>query len=281
MTERRPYTYVLLRYRHDPLAGEFANVGVVLHDAKVGFLGIRVRKTLGRLSVMFPGLNADALKTSLRSIERGVTRLAKKEAGGLLTSLGDAAAFAQRVLPSEDTSFFWSPVGSGVTNDAAATLDKLYARFVGRYDDKTRSQRDDAAVWRPVRELLAQRSLADRLLAVTISSPLDQVEFDHAWKNGAWHCYQPLSFDLASGDSIREKASKWAGQLLALRDASEPFRPHFVVGAPANPQLLADYEKAIAILRLGPGDPEVVEETAITDLVNRIEDEIKAHDVAQ
>ena len=27
MNERQPYTYVLLRYRHDPLAGEFANVG--------------------------------------------------------------------------------------------------------------------------------------------------------------------------------------------------------------------------------------------------------------
>ena len=32
MMGRRPYTYVLLRYRHDPLAGEFANVGVVVHE---------------------------------------------------------------------------------------------------------------------------------------------------------------------------------------------------------------------------------------------------------
>ena len=53
-----------------------------------------------------------------------MTRLAKEEAGGLLTSLGDAAAFAQRALPSEDTSFVWSPVGSGVTADATATLEK-------------------------------------------------------------------------------------------------------------------------------------------------------------
>lgn len=280
MTDRRPYTYVLLRYRHDPLAGEFANVGVVLHDAKGGFLGVRVRKTLGRLSMMFPGVSSDALKSSLRSIERGLKKMAEKDASGLLTSLSDASTFAHRALPVEDSSFLWGPLGSGIASDPNEALDKLYARFVGRYDDKPKSHRDDAAVWRPVRELLAQRRLADRLLAVTISSPLDHVEFDHAWKNGAWHCYQPLSFDLASGESIREKASKWAGQLLALKDAAEDFRPHFVVGAPTNDDLMSDYEKAIAILRLGPGDPEVVEEAAITDLVDRIEDEMKAHDNA-
>jgi hypothetical protein len=135
-------------------------------------------------------------------------------------------------------------------------------------------------VWKPVRDLMVQREIADRLQAVTIRSPLEQVQFEHAWKNGAWHCYRPVAFDLASGESIREKASKWAGQRLALVGASEAFQPHFVVGAPSDPQLIGDYEKALAILRLGPGEPEVVAEAAIPALVNQIEDEIKAHEAA-
>ena len=68
MTDRTPYTYVLLRYRHDPLAGEFANVGVLVHAPRSGFLGVRVRRTMGRLSTMFPGISGEALRGSLRSI---------------------------------------------------------------------------------------------------------------------------------------------------------------------------------------------------------------------
>lgn len=281
MTDRTPYTYVLLRYRHDPLAGEFANVGVVLHDPKSGFLGARVRKTIGRLSLMFPGMSVDALKGTLRAVDRGVRRIAAKEANGLLASLGNASTYAGRALPAEDSSFVWGPLGSGVTADPRQALDKLYARFVSRYDEKPKGTRDDAAVWKPVRDLLLAREIADRLQAITIRSALDEVDFEHAWKNGAWHCYQPLSFDLASGESIREKASKWAGQLLALEGASEPFRPHFVVGAPRNERLMEDYEKALAILQLGPGKPEVIEEGEVSQLVDRIEGEIKAHDAAR
>jgi hypothetical protein len=150
MTDKKPYTYVLLRYRHDPLSGEFANVGVVLHDAQAGFLGVRVRKTVGRLSAIFPGLDGDALKGALRSIERGLKRFADKEAVDLLRSLSDASQFSLRALAADDSSFIWSPMGSGLSSDPAQTLDKLYARFVSRYDEKGRVTRDDAAVWKPM-----------------------------------------------------------------------------------------------------------------------------------
>src|SRR5262249_32347923 len=38
---KSPFTYVVLRYRHDPLAAEFANVGVVLHQPASGFLNAK------------------------------------------------------------------------------------------------------------------------------------------------------------------------------------------------------------------------------------------------
>jgi len=279
MTDRRPYTYVVLRYRHDPLAGEFANVGVVVHDARSGFLDAKVRAAPGpRLTRMFPHLDGDAFKSALQGIRRGVQRLSAKEAGDMLASLGDAASFARRVMPNDDTSFVWSPVGSGVTDDPQKTLDKLYDRFVAQYDGKARTSRDDAAVWRPVRDLLVARNIADRLQPKVIRSDVDQVEFEHAWKNGAWHCYQPLSFDLASGDNIREKAARWAGHMWALDRADEAFKPHFVVGAPGNPNLRDAYGKALAMLRLSPGAPEVIEEAEAETLVDKIEGELKAHD---
>lgn len=279
MTDRRPYTYVILRYRHDPLSGEFANVGVLLHQGAAGFLEAKIRSTLGpRLTKMFPSLDTDSLKSGLQSISRRVSKLGVREGGDMLSSLNDASGFAKKVLPQDDTSFVWSPVGSGITDDPRRTLDKLYSRFVAQYDGKAKAPRVDADVWRPVRDLLLARNIADRLQPKVIRSPVDQVEFDHAWKNGAWHCYQPLSFDLSSSDNIREKAARWAGHMLALSDSDELFRPHFIVGPPSNPQLEVAYEKAVALLKRSPGAPEVLEESSAEVLVDRIEDQLRAHD---
>ncbi len=128
--------------------------------------------------------------------------------------------------------------------------------------------------------MLLAREIADRLQPKAIRSRVGEVEFEHAWKNGAWHVYQPLSFDLASDDHIRDKAARWAGRLLSLRDAHEPFQPHFIVGAPQNTELSDAYQKALEVLRLPQPDAEIVDETDVGDLVDRIEAELRTHDEA-
>ncbi|MCC6983605.1 MAG: DUF3037 domain-containing protein [Bauldia sp.] len=273
-----PYTYIVLRYRHDSLAGEFANVGVVVHAPASGYLDARVRHTLGRISKMFPDLNGESLKVSVKNIEQAIKRLAASQGSDLFSRFKEVGAFVKSVLPDDDSSFIWGPVGAGLAANPAETLDKLYDRFVSRYDEKPRQHRDDASVWRPVRDRLAERKLADCLRAKTITSPLDHVEFEHAWKNGAWHCYQPVSFDLANEETIRDKARRWAGHLLALKDSAEPFRTYFFVGLPSDPSLKSACSAAMNILKLSPGKPEVKDETCIEDLVDQIEDDIRAHD---
>lgn len=280
MTDGRPYTYVILRYRHDPLSGEFANVGVVLHCAPFAFLDAKVRRTVGRLTKMFPDLRRSDLMDGLQTVERGLRKLRERELSGLLCPPGNAAAFAERVLPQDDSSLIWSSMGSGVTDNPETTLDKLFVRFVGRYDEEGRSARDDAAVWQPVRDKLVEHRIADRLQPKTIVSPIDKVDFDHAWKNGAWHCYQPLSFDLASAESIRDKAAKWSGHMTGLSKASERVRPYFIVGRPSIPTLEDDFRKAVDLLKESALQPEVFDEREADALVRRIEAEVKTHDSA-
>jgi hypothetical protein len=214
------------------------------------------------------------LRSSLRDIERAVKRLARSEAGDLLTWLTDAGVLARRILPEDDTSFVWGPLGSGLSANPTKTLDQLFERFVARFDEQPRVRRDDDAVWRPVRDRLAELHLADRLQPKKIESRIDAVEFQHAWKNGAWHCYQPLSFDLANEEGIREKARRWAGQMLALSNPIEPFKPYFFVGRPDNRNLASAYGAALEILKLSPGSPEVIEETEIDRLLRQIEAEL-------
>lgn len=284
MTERQPYTYVLLRYRHDPLAGEFANVGVVLHAPESRFLKTRTRGGMGpRLAKIFPAMDRAAFRAGLLTIGRSVGKLAGGDGGDLLSGLGDAGAYARRALPSDDSSFVWGPLGSGLTDDPARTLDTLYARFVSRFDAPAKaSHRNDAAVWKPVHDLLLARRIADRLQPQTITSPVDEVEFDHAWKNGAWHVYQPLSFDMASDDLIREKAARWAGHLLGLEQAEVEVKPHFIVAAPRNGQLRETYKRALDFLRLSGDsiDIEIVDVAQAPRLVDEIEAELRAHDAA-
>jgi hypothetical protein len=276
---QHPYTYTILRYLHDPRAGEALNVGVVLHVPAERKLMARLRSTFGRVKAAFPDLDGEAFKQALREVERGIERVARElEKGGLLAAAGDAAAFARRGMPEDDSALQWSPVGCGLTADAQATLEGLYDRFVQRHDDRVRRRRDDEDIWRPVRERLDARGISVPFEEKTFAGEVDTITFRHAWKNGQWHAYEGVSLDLASRDSIMEKARRWVGHLTTVRDGlAEPLKLHLIIGAPREQGLGEAYRKALVMMGKAPLEPEVVEEDAIDDLVSRIEDEVRAH----
>jgi hypothetical protein len=91
--------------------------------------------------------------------------------------------------------------------------------------------------------------------------------------------YEPVSFDLADADGIRTKARAWLGRLSAVVGDVEPFKAHFIVGAPAAAELQKAYQAGLAILRKAPNEPEVYEERQMDDFVARIEKELRSsHD---
>jgi Protein of unknown function (DUF3037) len=278
MSKKLAYTYTVLRYVHDTSTAEFVNVGLVLHCAPRRYLGVKLRHTHRRLSAMFPDLDAGAFRASMTGIERAL-----KTAGDayrkddLFSSDSDASQLARSILPSDDSSLQWSPTGSGLSDDPAAELDRLFNRLVAGYDERHERRRTDADVWRPIREKLDVAKLASKLGEKVIRGRDDSLEFKHAWKNGIWHCYEALSFDLADADCIKRKAREWMGHLTAVRDAPEKFKPYFIVGAPSNAKLLPAYRDAMAILKKSPVETEVFPETEADTLVALIETEVGAH----
>ena len=273
---RAPYTFVVLRYRHDPVAGELMNVGVVMHAPRNGFLGASFRKGHGRLSQAFPDLNGVALRRDLANIERAFTKLSKREGGDLLFERFDAATMAARLLGKDDSAFVWSEMGSGVTEDPEATLNQLFERFVTRYDERMIDRRSDAEIWKPFRDRLAERRIEDIFQRKVIRSPLDEVVFEHAWKNGAWHCFQPLSFDLAGAVGIQDKAARWAGHMYGLQGA-ENFRAYFIVGAPSDPELRSAYDRALAFICEAPTHPKIVREEDLETFVDELASQVLGH----
>lgn len=277
--KREPYTYMILRYRHDPIAGEQINVGVVVHAAKSGFLGALMRRSYGRISKMFPTLDGATLRHDLTNIERAIQKLSKTDVSGDLINHPDAATFAYQVVGKDDSALLWSEVGSGVTVDPAKTLEDLHARFVMKYDEISVARRSDADIWRPFRDLLLERKIGDIFQKKTIRGVHDTVEFDHAWKNGKWHCLQPLSFDLTTTEGIQEKAARWVGHMVGLKQAEGQFQPYFIVGRPADENLSIAYERALEFIRAAPLSPEIVPEKEMAILADHLADKFHAHEM--
>ncbi|AQR74097.1 DUF3037 domain-containing protein [Sphingomonas sp. LM7] len=283
MTKRR-YTFTVLRYVHDRVTGEFVNVGIVAFlppaRGESGALRAATRHTIGRMRVMFPDLVKADFLSAMSSIDRAARKLrpeVERDALGFSSEL-DASVFAQRILVSDDSALQWSPVGAGLTEDFEVTFKRLFQRHVAQYDERSNARRSDEEVWKPVRKLLEERGVPVELGEKTIVGDGDKVHFQHAWKNGVWHAYEPVSLDLADEEGIVRKAHRWLGQLTSVTsDPAEPFHAHFIVGAPANDSLMPAYRRAIRILKKSPGSVDVYEERDLTRFVDRIEDEVRAH----
>lgn len=283
MTERQPYTFTVLRYRHDPLAGEVVNVGVLLHAPRSHFLRCAMRSTYGRLSRLYPDFDGTALTGDLKRAETAINRLASSEGGDLFSAGLTVRDFARRVIDDPAGSYLWSDVGSGLTKDPETELARLYTRYVGGFDAGEVLRRSDADVWRPARDRLAERQLDKLFQPKTVATDRDEVTFQHAWKNGVWHCVQPLSFDLTTAGHIQEKAARWVGHMYGLQKATLDFRPYFLVGGPAEPSLAPAYERAVAFLAEAPGHhpPRIVRESEVDSFVDEFEEAAKAHAAAE
>lgn len=257
------YSYTVLRYAHDITTGEFVNVGVALFSTDLCFLGGRFRTTYGRLAKVFPGMNGQGFKTLMRRIQAEVDQV-----GSRLNSEFDFVGFksimeiAHQVLPPDDSALQWSTPGSGVTANPEGELESLFERLVMRYDDKIRHEtRSDDDVWREYKRGLETRNVLQFLDRKKFSVSDDEVEFSYAWQNGIWHCLEPISFDMVHAERIREKAHKWLGHLMSVKDAPETFKIYFLLGEPTEPSLREAVENAVKILEKVPVEREIVRES--------------------
>lgn len=280
MKNQHAYTYTVLRYVHDVTSGEFVNVGVALYAPQARYLGALCRTTYGRLSKVFPGINAEHFKALMRHIQNSFEEHGERLSGELQLAAPPSGVLeiAQTVLPRDDSSLQWSPSGSGRTDDPAQTLEKLYNRMVMRYEDhQAANGRTDEDVWRHFKKDLEERRILQHFQPKTISVQDDEIEFQHSWKNGKWHCLEPISFDLAAPDSIREKAHRWLGQLASVQGASDPFKVYLLIGAPQQENLQPAFQSAMSILRKIPGEKEIVLEQDALGLAARIAGEVAEH----
>lgn len=266
MKHRKGYTYVVLRYVHDIATSEFVNVGVVVYSQDLNFLGAKFKTTYGRVKKVFPTLDGESFRRNMRRLQSAFDRLAEGDLAVTIkvdatkSTLSDVV---NSIIRQDDSSLQWSPMGGGVTDTPELLLSHLFSRFVTKHDEEVvRGQRKDEDVWKCFRSELEKRNVILHLEEKTIKVEDDSIKFSHAWKNGLWHCYEPVSFDLSSDSSIKDKAHRWLGQVSSVQSATEDFQVFFLVGKPSSLAHQDAYEKAVSILRKTPKSIVIEEQDA-------------------
>lgn len=280
MTQRTRYTYAIARYTHDPVSGEFVNVGVVAVDMNARQPVLKFVTAYGRVKAMFPAVDRTTFFEALAQAQRAIRAMAKQSlTSDLFAEPVTAADIVRKALPVGDQGIQLGQTGNGATSDLGQRVQQIFDRHVRLYDKPRQERRTDNDVWRPLRARFEQEEVADLFEPATIKAKLDEQKFKHTWRNGKLHCVEPLSFDLSDGDAIREKARNWLGRLSALDDARSEFKAYLVLAEPGNTRLKADFAKSLELLRKASEhvDCELVLETEADAFAMRLAAEMRAH----
>jgi hypothetical protein len=277
---KEKFYFSLLRYVYDPLTQEFVNIGVVLYSPSHSFLRATFTSRYGRISRMFGRIDGASFRATASYIERKVTEVSERLAGGLLfhDPTQSLQSILSEVVPPDDTAIRFVPGGVGITENPGLTLEELFGRYVTRYENLSESaRRDENDVWRVFQEPLRSKEVFPHLVPKVIRAPNYEYEFERSWKNGIWHLFEPVSFDLADERSILEKASRWVGRSMSLSDSSEPFKLFLLLGEPADPRLGAAFQRASNLLAKIPGTRELIRERDAEQFADEVEQEFQNH----
>jgi len=274
----KPYEFSVLRYSYDPIIQEFINVGIVVYSRTTQSLQARVNTNYGRASKMFGRIDGARYRITLRHLQNRLDELEHElSQGKLFSPVNSLEGSLSQILPADDSSLRFDRGGVGIADDINRTCQKLYERYVlandAGVDGRTRED-----VWRTFRKPLERLDIASRLVQKRIAAKDYSYEFQHAWKNGVWNLYEPISFDLLKEADIREKANKWLGRSLCLQESSEQFKLVLLLGRPQHARLRDAFQHAENILNKMPVKKEIVREDEAESFAEELRSELSRSD---
>lgn len=274
------YSYVTLRYVHDVVTGEFANIGVVVYAPDERALKARFTTSYERLNAIFLKIDHGHFRAMVRYLGNRFAELAEELRDSLqLAPVSGLTELVRKILPPDDSSLQWSETGGGLTSNVEHTTEELYQRLVARYERSSEQQsRTDEDIARPFKARLDRRHVGPKVGEKQIVAKDYGHKFQFAWKNSIWHLYEPVSFDLLDPNSILDKANKWLGRGVALHESDEQFKLYFLLGEPKQPGTRKAFEHAQHLLQKIPGQKKLVRESELEAFTDKVADDIAQHD---
>ncbi len=281
------YSYCALRYLHNPSVGEVVNIGVLIYAPEQGFVAFRGEQRTKALSQLFGGFDRDDFLKFLNQIEASVKRFQNtmnQARGGLFEMEKfpeNAEVLARWLIADQNLSFQFGTAKAGVTRDLEGLIETVFNRMVRsqRPVVSERKRRDEEAVWNVFQNAFREHGINRVLSPHVIQTPAFDLPFDHAFKNERWHAIEPISFDYARREDIRDTAMHWYSYGAALSESDEFSQLYLLLGAPTNPDDKPAYEQAKRWLAKMPGHPILVEESEAEEFANTLATEMKQHGV--
>ena len=229
------YQYQVIRYIHDRMTGEFVNVGLLLFEPASSYLECRVVTKYSRISNFFGEINGHFLLSTLKQFESQIGEISRSMNDFLSTNgAKDISSISNYVLPKDDSALIVTEVKYGIDLKMESAFDDLYHRLVEKYSHENEHDvHTDYYAWQKVyKNYFDKAGVTPNLEKHSVKTKKDSIDFDRAWKNGVWNCYQTLSFDLKKAENIKSKVYKWSGILKALEASAEKMSLYFLTTSP-------------------------------------------------
>lgn len=276
---KEAYSFCFLQYHHEPLSGEFANIGVLVWAPQSQFLGFEVSDRFSRLSEFFGDFESGDYRSLVGRLKTQFRQLSEELENGsgylpLEHRPESAREMALRVIPHDSAALQWSRSGGGLTASPAMELAGLFHRYVTRHSEKEKARgRDERTVFREAYQAAFQTpAVARHVREHRVVASLAEHTFPQAWQNDVWNVYETLSFDLVKGEHIQAKAHCWESMTRCLLEAGE-LKITYLLGAPRNGNRKS-YETARELLRRS--NARLVEENEAADFARALAEQVAA-----
>lgn len=278
---RIPYSYCILRYVHDPAAGEALNVGVLAFAPAEQWVDCRIEQRYSRLSSTFRDFNGHHYRAATRRTMAAVSVLQSRWRDSL--SLGNDSPkslehLCRFLFPDPGLSLQCGETFSGLAHDLNAAVTDIFERMVtSQHPEGVESRRNDAQVWAVFQEPFERAGVLQMLQPKRFASKDFSIEFDYAWKNTEWHVLQPVSMDYRQNDSLQKAATMWLGNATALKDQEELGELDLLLGPPQSSAQRLAYARAKDLLRKMPVPHRLIEEDEASDFADECAAMMREH----
>lgn len=276
------YQYQVLRFLPDRVSGEFVNLGVVVYDQKKKQLVGKFYQKITRVSSFFPTINSRYLASTLKFLQKQFEIICSKfNSEFSFEHFESIDEITKQVLPKDDSALFFTESKKLLELTIDVAVEELFEKFVMNYvDEKEREYVTDKEVWQNLyKSYFDSLKITEHLQSHKVKTELDTWEFEKAWKNGVWNCFESVSFDLVKEDSIKDKAYKWWGKVDELRTINEPIHVYLLSKfSSQHPELNKFIKKKLGNIKIRKHvTVELVSERDAEKFAKRIKKEIEEH----
>jgi hypothetical protein len=276
----KKYQFQIVRYIHDRITGEFVNVGIVIYMPETRFLESKFINKFSRLSHFFVDLNGHALLNTLKHFDKEINIVSRRILNNdLFESFSSIEEITNNILTKDDSALECCSMNSGIDISGQAALNDLFERLINKYNHESdKDSHDDKYVWRKIyKKYFDENGITSKLKEHTVHTDHDVIQFDKAWKNGVWNCYQTLSFDLKRTDSIKSKVYKWSGILSELENSNESLHIYFLTVSPSRNRTIKKFIEDTLNRQGKKIQVSIVTEKQAASFAVSVKKEIEAH----